>query len=131
MKLFYQLTQEEQDDAVHYYTHVVVDDMISEGVNLDPVTEDESELKEKLEEAIKHTKTLATNEEKTDYLFGNDEISKAIYDIALEMAKGAFYHSNDEMVVFIDELSCPDEMENNEDLLPETNTKKSKVSPLN
>lgn len=129
MKIFYQLTQEEQEDAIHYYTHMVVDDMISEGVNLDPASEDEDELKETLEEAIKHIKTLATNEEKTDYLFGNDEISKAIYDIASEMAKGAYYHSSDEMVVFIDELSCPDEMENNENLLPEANTKK--VSPLN
>jgi hypothetical protein len=129
MKLFYQLSEEQQNNALHHCVDVVIDDMIEEGVKLDPITEEEERLKEKLEEAVDHMKQYTSKEEKTNYLLGDAIVSKAIYEIALEMAKSSFYHEPEELIIFTSELSDKVKEEN---LLPEVNTKKSKkVSPLN
>jgi hypothetical protein len=125
MKLFYSLPEELQHEALHYCSDLVLNDIITDGVKLDPITPEEHELKAKLEEAVAHINTLQTKEEKVNYLLGNETISKAIYDIALEMAKGSFYVENNEMIVWIDELVDDEEEENNtEDTTPALPPKK-------
>ena len=104
MKLFYQLTQTDQDNALHHCADIVLDDLIEEGVKLEPITEDDSNLKERLEAAVQHIKTLPTREEKENYFMNDSFLSKSIYEIALEMAKSAFYHSGDELVIYPDAL---------------------------
>lgn len=105
-------------------------DMIDDGVKLEPLNDEEVSLKEKLENAIRHIKTLSTREEKTNYLLGDAIVSRAIYDIALEMAKGAFFHDEEELVIYPSTLKQEDIEEEN--LLPESSLKKTKkVSHLN
>ena len=129
MKLFYQLGEEMQNNALHHCVDIVIDDMIEEGVKLDPITDEEVALKEKLENAVDHIQQFQTKEEKTNYLLGDAIVSKAIYEIALEMAKSTFFHEPEELIIFTSELSDKVKEEN---LLPEVNTRKSKkVSPLN
>lgn len=115
MRLFYSLPEDLQHEALHYCSDIVLNDMINEGVKLDPTTPEEHELKAKLDAAIIHINTLATKEEKINYLLGNETISKAIYDIALEMAKSSFYADSNEMVVWVDALMDNDDDEDIED----------------
>lgn len=105
MRLFYQLAETEQNDVVHHCCHMVIQDMIDDGIRLEPVSEEEQDLKNKLEDAMVQIKQFATDEEKADYLFSDPVVSKAIYDIALEMAKSAFYHEDEELVIFPATLS--------------------------
>ena len=84
-------------------------------------------LKIKLENAINHIKQFSTRDEKVNYLLGDHDISKAIYDIALEMAKSGFYHDEEELVIFPAAIKTETVEEN---LLPEA-PKPKKVSPLN
>lgn len=129
MKLFYQLTEKEQNEVLHHCANIVIQDMIDDGVKLEPLSEDEASLKEKLEAAIQHIKTLSSKEEKATYLLNDPTVSRAIYDIALEMAKSGFYHDEEELVIFPSALK-KDFLEEN--LLPESSLKKTKkVSPLN
>jgi hypothetical protein len=132
MKLFYQLQELEQNEALHYCLHIVLDDLIEEGVDIEPVSDEDFLLKEKLDAAVKHINTLTTHEEKEDYLMSDAFLSKAIYDIALEMAKGAFYHEEDELTLMIDDLHH--DHHNDEDLAEDINlinVKSKKTSQLN
>lgn len=130
MKLFYQLSEKTQNEVLHHCANIVMQDMIDDGIKLEPLNDEEASLKEKLEDAIKHIKTISSKEEKTNYLLGDAVVSRAIYDIALEMAKGAFYHDDSELVIYPDSLGCDHDDETN--LLPETTApKKKKVSELN
>ena len=132
MRLFYQLSESEQNDVLHHCANLVVKDMIDDGVKLDPISEEEHDLKNKLEEAIVHIKTLSSKEEKTNYLLGDSGVSKSIYDIALEMAKSAFYHDEEELIIFPGSLNHEEhEYDEEENLLPELSPKKPKISPLN
>jgi hypothetical protein len=131
MKLFYQLQELEQNEALHHCLHMVLDDLIEDGVDIEPVSDEDFILKEKLEAAVKHVNTLTTHEEKEDYLMSDSFLSKAIYDIALEMAKGGFYHEHDELILLIDDLH-PDHKD--EDLMDDIaliNVKNKKTSQLN
>jgi len=129
MKLFYQLDEKTQNEVLHHCANIVMQDMIDDGVKLEPLSDEEASLKEKLEAAIRHIKTLSTKEDKTNYLLGDAVVSRAIYDIALEMAKSGFFHDEEELVIYPSTLKQEDFEEN---LLPESSLKKTKkVSPLN
>jgi hypothetical protein len=136
MKLFYQLTEKEQNEVLHHCANMVIQDMIEDGIKLEPVTEEEFGLKDKLENAIKYIKQFSTKEEKTNYLMENETVSKAIYDIALEMAKSAFYHDDEELVIYPNSLKFNSEGEEenqipkSEDMIPAVNTKKSKKTSV-
>lgn len=129
MKLFFQLDEKTQNEVLHHCANIVMQDMIEDGVKIDPITDEEIALKDKLEEAVLFIKTLPTREEKMNYLLGDDEISRAVYDIGLEMAKSAFYHDTSELVIYPDSLRGEDFPEEN--LLPEYSPKSKKISPLN
>ena len=127
MKLFYQLNELEQNNALNHFSGLVITDLIEDGVKLDPMNDDEILLKEKLENAVDYIKQLSSIDEKTNYLLNDADISKAIYDIALDVAKSAYYHESEESIVFIDDISEP----NDEDLeLPDI-AKSKKISDLN
>lgn len=126
MRLFYQLTEQEQQDVVHHCASIVMDDMIQDGIQLEPVTQEDFQLRDRLEAAVNHLKDLVSKEEKIDYLMSDAFVSKAIYDIGLEMAKGAFYHDDEEMVIY------PSSLRSEEKALPEisdTFIKQKKIPP--
>jgi hypothetical protein len=100
MRLFYQLTEQDQNNALHYCADIVVEDLIEDGVKLEPITKEDIDLKEKLDAAVQHIGMLSTREEKAEYLMSDAAVSKAIYEIALEMAKSAFYHDDEELVIY-------------------------------
>jgi len=114
MRLFYQLSESDKNNALHYCADIVVEDLISDGVKLEPVTNEDIALKEKLDNAIEHIKLLSTNDEKISYLMSDIEVSKTIYEIALEMAKSAFYHDDEEMIIYPNSLKSK-ELEESED----------------
>lgn len=128
MRLFYQLTEKEQNDVIHHCANLVVEDMINDGVKLEPTTEDDFKLKERLEEAVKYIHTLSSKKEKTDYLMTDEYISKAIYDIGLEMAKSAFYHDDEEMVIFPASLKDEEKDEDDDVEILNVQTKSKKSS---
>lgn len=140
MKLFFQLTEDQQNDMIHRCVHLVIDDMMEDNIQLEPITTDDLELKTKMESAVAHVKTLATEDEKMEYLLhDNEDVAKAIYDIAIEMAKGSFYHEENETVFYIDEHDedfiddedvIMDGEVSEDNLLPES-SKTKKISHLN
>lgn len=104
MRLFYQLTEQDQNSALHYCADIVVEDLIEDGVKLEPITKEDMDLKEKLDAAVAQMQMLSTREEKAGYLMSDAVVSKAIYEIALEMAKSAFYHDDEELVIYPNSL---------------------------
>lgn len=119
MKLFWQLTEVDQNNALHHCADIVVGDLIEEGVKIDPITDDDKLLKQKLEAAVAHIKTLATREEKEMFLMEDQDIVKAVYEIALEMCKSAFYMDSVELVIYPDALTSGEEELNDDDIIEE------------
>lgn len=126
MRLFYQLNEQDQNNALHYCADIVVEDLIEDGVKIDPITKEDEDLKEKLDAAVEHAKLLESREEKINYLMSDAVVSKAIYEIALEMAKSAFYHDDEELIIFPNALKKVEQEIND---IAEPLPKKSKKTP--
>lgn len=129
MKLFWQLTDDEQHEALHYCADMVIQDILDGESHLEPSNDEENKLKEKLDKSIEHIKTLATDSERVDYLLNDEMISKMIFDIGLDLARSAYYHEDDEISINISALQ-PDNLEESNEELPPINTNK-KISSLN
>ena len=130
MKLFAQLTETDQNNVIHHCADIVIQDMLTDGIKLEPISEEDLDLQAKLEAAIQHVKQFATDDEKAEYLLADPFVSKAVYDIATSMAHGAFYHDLSELVIYPEALK--DDQENDIGLLlPEVNTVKKSDNSLN
>lgn len=129
MRLFYQLSETEQNNVINHCADIVIDDLINDGVKIETFTEEDEEFKEKLVAAVEHIKIYSTREEKIDYLLDDPALSKAIYDVALELSKNAYYCDSDELVIFPELLDQEDIDEDEDDkLLPKSGIK---ISDLN
>lgn len=120
MKLFHQLEKLDQDNVVHYCLHLVIDDMLADGVQLEPFDDEGKQAKEILERVIGEAKKLP-EEERFSYVLDNTDAGAIIFDIALDLARSAYLHSSDEQVIFYEDLR--QQMEANkakEPLLEET-----------
>jgi hypothetical protein len=116
MKLFYQLDHEQRHNATHYMIDIVVQNMIEDGVEIDPEDdEEEIEMKEKMREAFEHIKQFDQYEDKIEYLMSDDDINSILHQIGENMATGAYYHEDSEMVVFEGEITPEDGDEVKED----------------
>lgn len=104
MKLFYQLTEEEQDTVLNHCVDNVLSDMIKNGVEFNAETAKDAELKEYIEHALSHLNEMKTDQEKIDFLMNDETISSAVFSIAIEMCKSAYFHEDDEMVIFYNSL---------------------------
>jgi hypothetical protein len=130
MRLYYQLDAEEQDNVIDHCVSIVLDDIIENGLILEPHCEHEEELKVKFDMAKEHIATIQDPSDKIDYLMNDQDIADAVFDIAMDMAKNAFYHEQDEMVFFPDALGHDHTCEHNHDedeepfLLPAATRKK-------
>lgn len=111
MRLFYQLDPEEQDNIIDHCVSIVLEDIIDNGLTLHPSNDEEISLKEKLDDAKEQIATMITNDEKMDHLMSDGDIADAVFEIATEMAKNAFYHEQDEMVFFPDAIAHEHEEE--------------------
>jgi len=129
MKLFFSLPEERQDAAINYCTHMTLHDLIDGALKLEPIETEENEkneMKHKFDEAMEHIKTLPTVDDKMDFLMSDEDISRAIFEIAVEMAKTALYVEEDEFTIDLvdiiddekdDTKTTPEDMEAKKKLL--------------
>ena len=121
MKLFHQLTDEQRHSAIHYCLDIVVHNMIEDnGAEIYPEDDDEEiEMKSKLNEAIEHIKQYTDMADKLDYLMSDDDINGMLHQIAENVCQTAYYHSDDEMVIFEGEITdeAPKEGEMSKDIV--------------
>jgi len=120
MKLFFQLNSKEQDIAVEYCADFVLKNTIENGLNIEINEDPENfELKNKIDDLLarlKKDKTLTTFQEKIDFLMAEEFFVETIYDLSTELANNAYYHENDELVIYTDSLESSDQSpESNED----------------
>ena len=109
MRLFWQLEETEQHNAIHYCSHLVIDDILDGSMQIEAVNEDDGKLKETLDDVYETFKTLTTDEEKVDVVMENEVLSQAVYDIASQMAQTAFYHDGAaELIIFDDDINFDD-----------------------
>jgi hypothetical protein len=132
MRLYYQLEPDEQDNVIDHCVTIVLDDIITNGLSLEPSNEDEIDLKDKFDAAKEHIATMKDPSDKIDYLMSDQDIADAVFDIALDMARNAFYHEQDEMVFFPDALGHTCEHDHDHDdeqlLLPPATTRKKDLN---
>ena len=109
MKLFSQLTQDQQLLVIRYTTGIVLQDILDGNLVLDPSSDEDNELKVELDKAIKHISKLKDDDQKVNYLMENEVIAGAIQEIALEMSKGCWISNTDgdksnDMIIDLAEL---------------------------
>ena len=117
MKLFYQLSSEEQDRAIEHCADLITSNAIDNGLHIEtPDDADGVALKERLDELFKslhNAKDLHSTEEKLKFLMSNDTFSETVFELASEMACNAYYHESNELTIFIDSLHESSEEDSN------------------
>jgi hypothetical protein len=104
VKLFHQLTEAEKTAAIQACLELIIKDMIDGKFVFDAITEDEIKLKEKLDDAFIAIESFDTPEEKEEYLLCDEEVVIISTQIALDMARTGFYHSDEDLVIFTDTM---------------------------
>ena len=120
MKLFHQLETSDQHNAIHYCMHIVVEDMLSDGVELEAFSEEDQKIKNTLEKVVAEAKVITDKQEQFEFLVEHKEAGQMIFDLSLDMARSAYYHADDELVIYNEALRVPAEepiMETVEDLI--------------
>lgn len=103
MQLFHQLDHEDQQNAIHYCMHIIVEDMLEDGVEIEPFSEEDRKMKTILEQVVAEAKQLP-QEEQFAFIVHHEEAGPYIFDISLDMARGTYYHPDDDMVIFHESL---------------------------
>jgi hypothetical protein len=111
MRLFNQLSEQEQSNVIEYCADLVIEDILENGVIIDTVSDKEIALKEKMETALEFASSLEDKEQQISYLLGDIDISTAIFDMAIDMAKTAYFHDCEELVIFPAHLEDGDDEE--------------------
>lgn len=110
MKLFYQLSLKQQDAAIEHCADLVANNAIENGLRIEATNDEEGKaLKKKIDsilKALRNNSELKSREEKLQFLMEDETFSDTIFELASEMAHNAFYHDNDELVVFTDALDA-------------------------
>src|ERR1019366_1862140 len=104
MKLFHQLSEDERIAAIQACLELIIKDMIDGKFIFDAITEDEIKLKEKLDDAFDAIENFDTSEEKEEYLLCDEEVVVISTQIALDMARTAFFHADEDLVIFTDTM---------------------------
>jgi hypothetical protein len=137
MKFFWQLNDEQQQESINYSVDTIVHDAIDDGMPLTPITDEEREIKIKVDTLLEEARTLETCEERFDYLLSDETFFNTVYEIAIRMAERSFFIEGSENVINLDYLMEGDEEEvKDEDIiddsLPEVIVPvKKKISELN
>lgn len=84
--------------------HVIIDEVIENGIDGDPKSPEEKEHFLEIQEALSHAKSLGNREEKAEYLFENAATGEFIFDRACQMATEAIYIEKDETVFSLKEI---------------------------
>lgn len=134
MKLFYQLTPEEQDAAIEHCAELVATNAIENGLRIESDDEEGVDISETINSTLQELKNrtdLKTREEKIEFLMDDEKFSDVLFELSSEMAKNAFYHDQDELVIFSEVLAeraaQKDEHDEAEELPPVTTSSKKKL----
>lgn len=118
MKLFHQLIESDQHNAIHYCMHIAVEDMLEDGVEMEPFSEEDKKAKDILVKAVAEALKLEKEDDAFSFMIDHAEAGPLIFDIALDMARGSYYHSDDELVIHYESLR-PDENDEEQALAEE------------
>jgi hypothetical protein len=103
MLLFNKLMEEDQHNAIHYCMHLVVEDMLEDGVQLEPFSDEDKKMRSILEKAIDEAKKLPEDQQ-FEFVVTHQEAGQLVFDIALDMARSAYYPEDDELVINFESL---------------------------
>ena len=115
MKLFHQLEELDQQNSVHYCLHIVIEDLLDDGVELEAHTEEDERVRKALIKTVDDAMKLP-EEERFGYILDSSS-SELVFDIALDMARAAYYHSSDDMVIHYEELRADSQPSPEEDAI--------------
>jgi hypothetical protein len=104
MKLFSTLTDTNKERAIHMAEHVVLEDLLTEGIHGEPENAEDQERLKEAERAVAHAKTLASVDEQTEYLFENPVTGELILEKAYQVASSSFYLEENETVFSLKEM---------------------------
>lgn len=87
--------------------------MMEDGVDINPDEEDdeEIEMKQKMSDAIDHIKTLTNYDEQYDYMMQDEDLNSILHSIAENMCQTVYFHDDEEMVIFMGEITNEDDEE--------------------
>jgi len=108
MQLFYSLKEDDKHNAIHYCMHNVVDDLLNNTLEVEVACDDDCQSRAALEDAIIEAKKLS-EEQQFEFLVSHDIVGQIIFDIAIDMARNSYYMSNNEMVIYHEDLRCDDD----------------------
>lgn len=103
MLLFNKLNESDQENVIHYCLHLVIEDMLEDGVQLEPYSEEDRRIKEVLERVIAEAEALPEDQQ-FEFVAHHEEAGQLVFDIALDMARSAFYPTSDELVINFEQL---------------------------
>lgn len=106
MRLYNNLEHWEQENAFKYCIDIAIHNLLDSGTSIDVDKGDEEgqKLKESIEEAVKHAKSLETHDEQIDYLLNNKDVFDLAADMAENMCRSSIYLDHGEMAIHSSEL---------------------------
>lgn len=122
MRLFYQLTEEEQKNAIDYCVNLILEDVLEGDLGITPENDEQEELVDHISDLLEKIEGLEINE-KVNKILDDKKTFDFIYDVSFQMAQSAYYHEPEEMVIFPAFL---EEDENEENIEEEKTNKISK-----
>lgn len=108
MKLFNQLSDEEQTKVISYCMQLIASGWLEEGLDPEAHSEEDCEIKCHIEEILLEASKIEDEDDKIKCLLDDEIVFEEINNIALSMAQGAYYHDPDEMVIFPELLELCD-----------------------
>jgi hypothetical protein len=103
MRLFHQLEQDDQNNSAHYCMHIVIEDLLEDGVQLEPFSEEDTRMHDVLVKAVEEAHELAEDQQ-FHFLVSHKEAGPIIFDIAIDMARSAYYHPDEDLVIHYESL---------------------------
>lgn len=103
MLLFNKLPESDRHNVIHYCLHIVVEDMLEGGVEIEPFSDADKTMVAALEKVVEEAEKLP-EEERFIFVASHEETKDYIFDIALDMARSAYYSEADEMVIDFEDL---------------------------
>jgi hypothetical protein len=118
MRLFNQLTHQEQDLVVNYNVSILLDQFVSGEFQFD-TCENDCEHKSAFKEALTHIKTIEKEADKISYLLDDEETYDMILDMAIESSKNVFYMDEDDNVIYPHLLQADEDAAHMDDVAAE------------
>ncbi len=111
MKLFFQLEENQQESALNYCMNIVLEDILDSQFEFNANSNKDLEIKNKIEQAIKNSKKAKSKEDKIKLLLADSVVYETVRAVALEMAKNAYYHEDEELVIFPNAINEEDQVD--------------------